>query len=144
MLALIWFAAIAVGVFITTRYTLVISPWLPSNLILNAIRTRRGLKWGVPAMLLAIPYFAIAYWCTVAIDTGATGLLHLVVLICIISGFKFIWIGPSASSTSPRPASANTPSIGATHAAPRRTATRPRTYLPLSPSTLGTETSGPD
>lgn len=46
MLALIWFAAIAVGVFITTRYTLVISPWLPSNLILNAIRTRRGLKWG--------------------------------------------------------------------------------------------------
>ncbi|OFL64935.1 MULTISPECIES: hypothetical protein [unclassified Brevibacterium] len=94
MLALIWFAAIAVGVFITTRYTLVISPWLPSNLILNAIRTRRGLKWGVPAMLLAIPYFAIAYWCTVAIDTGATGLLHLVVLICIISGFKFIWIGP--------------------------------------------------
>ena len=94
MLALIWFAAIAVGVFITTRYTVVITPWLPSNLVLNAIRTRRGLKWGLPAMLLAIPYFALAYWCTVTIDNGGPGWLHLVVLIGIWSGFKFVWIGP--------------------------------------------------
>lgn len=94
MLALIWFAAIAVGVFITTRYTVVVSPWLPSNIVLNAIRTRRGLKWGPPAMLLAIPYFALAYWCTVTIDNGGPGWLHLVVLICIWSGFKFVWIGP--------------------------------------------------
>lgn len=31
---------------------------MPTNIVLDAIRTRRGLKWGVPAMLLAIPYLA--------------------------------------------------------------------------------------
>lgn len=28
---------------------------MPTNIALDAIRTRRGLKWGVPAMLLGIP-----------------------------------------------------------------------------------------
>ncbi|HWL59639.1 MAG TPA: hypothetical protein VNQ48_02010 [Microbacteriaceae bacterium] len=35
--------------------------YMPSNILLDLIRTRRGLKWGIPAMLLAIPYFAVAY-----------------------------------------------------------------------------------
>ena len=30
--------------------------YMPTNILLDAIRTRRGLKWGVPAMLLAVPY----------------------------------------------------------------------------------------
>ena len=32
----------------------------PTNLLLNAIRTRRALKWAIPAMLLAVPYFYAA------------------------------------------------------------------------------------
>lgn len=67
---------------------------LPSNIALDLIRSRRGLKWGVPAMLISGVYFAIAYWCTVSIDNGGPGWLHLVVLICIWSAFKFLIMGP--------------------------------------------------
>ena len=34
--------------------------YMPTNILLDAIRTRRGLKWGVPAMLLAAPYLLAA------------------------------------------------------------------------------------
>lgn len=47
--------------------------YLPSNLLLDRIRTRNGLKWGLLAMLLAVPYFAAAYWCTTAIAGGPAG-----------------------------------------------------------------------
>lgn len=30
--------------------------YMPTNIALDAIRSRRGLKWGTPAMLLAAPY----------------------------------------------------------------------------------------
>ena len=30
--------------------------YMPTNILLDAIRARRGLRWGVLAMLLAIPY----------------------------------------------------------------------------------------
>jgi hypothetical protein len=46
-------------------------------------RTRRGLKWGLPVMLLTVPYFAIANWCTTLIDHGAPGWLYPIVLICL-------------------------------------------------------------
>lgn len=69
---------------------------LPSNIALDLIRSRRGLKWGVPAMLISGLYFAIAYWCTVKIDTGGPGWewLHMVVLVCFWSAFKFLIMGP--------------------------------------------------
>lgn len=41
-----------------TRYFL--RRYMPTNMFLDAIRTRRGLKWGVPAMLLALPYLYAA------------------------------------------------------------------------------------
>jgi len=68
--------------------------YMPINILLDLIRTRRGLKWGVPAMLLAIPYFGVAYWCTTIIGNGGRGWLNLVVLICVWSGLKMLWIGP--------------------------------------------------
>ncbi|MDO5644971.1 MAG: sulfate permease [Dermabacter sp.] len=68
--------------------------YMPSNIVLDLIRTRVGLKWGVPAMLLAILYFGAAYWCTTIIGAGGPGWLNLVVLICAWSGFKMLWIGP--------------------------------------------------
>src|SRR5690625_7358931 len=43
--------AIAVAAYPLRRY-------LPTARIRDAVMTRRGLKWGVPAMLLAIPYLA--------------------------------------------------------------------------------------
>ncbi len=68
--------------------------YLPSNVLLDAIRTRRGLKWGVPAMLLAIPYLLVANLCVRLIAENGPGWLHLVVLVCIWSAFKMLWIGP--------------------------------------------------
>lgn len=68
--------------------------YMPSNRLLAAIRTRQGLKWGVPAMLLAFPYLAIANLCTSLIDRGTPAWLHLVVLWGIWNAFKFVLNGP--------------------------------------------------
>jgi hypothetical protein len=67
---------------------------MPTNILLDAIRTRRGLKWGVPAILLAIPYLFAASICTALIDWGASRWLYVVALVCIWNALKFIVIGP--------------------------------------------------
>lgn len=72
----------------------ILRAWLPSNILLDLIRTRNGLKWGVPAMLIAGIYFAIANWCTITIPHGGPGVLHLVFLVCVWSAFKFLIMGP--------------------------------------------------
>jgi hypothetical protein len=86
MIRLLWAASTNIHYF-TRRY-------LPSNILLDAIRTRRGLKWGVPAMLLAVPYLLVAHLCVRLIANGGPGWLHLVVLVCIWSALKMLWIGP--------------------------------------------------
>ncbi len=68
--------------------------YAPTNLLLDAIRTRRGLKWGIPAMLLAVPYFYVAAICTTMINEGGPGWLHLLVLLLVWNALKFFWIGP--------------------------------------------------
>lgn len=68
--------------------------YAPTNLLINAIRTRRGLKWGIPAMLLAVPYFYAAAICTTIINDGGPGWLYLLVLLFVWNAFKFLWIGP--------------------------------------------------
>ncbi len=68
--------------------------YAPTNLLLNASRTRRGLKWGVPAMLLAEVYFYAAAICTTIINDGGPGWLYLLVLLSVWHAFKFLWIGP--------------------------------------------------
>jgi len=86
MIRLLWAASAQVRYFLR-RY-------MPSNIILDLLRTRQGLKWGVPAMLLAVPYLAIAHWCTTLIGGGAPGWLHLVVLVCIWNALKMMLFGP--------------------------------------------------
>lgn len=68
--------------------------YMPTNIALDAIRTRRGLKWGVPAMLLAVPYMYAASLLTVLIDDGAPGWLYLLVLLFIWNALKFAIVGP--------------------------------------------------
>ncbi|NNG40872.1 sulfate permease [Flexivirga sp. ID2601S] len=68
--------------------------YAPTNLLLNAILTRRGLKWGVSAMLLAGVYFYTAAICTTIINDGGPGWLYLLVLVFVWNAFKFLWIGP--------------------------------------------------
>lgn len=68
--------------------------FMPSNVLLERIRRRRGLKWGVLAMLLAVPYLAVAVWCSGAIDHGAPGWLNLVIIVCLWNMMKFLVMGP--------------------------------------------------
>lgn len=68
--------------------------YMPTNILLDAIRTRRGLKWGIPAMLLAAPYLLAASVCTTLIADGAPGWLNLLVLLCLWNTMKLIVMGP--------------------------------------------------
>lgn len=72
----------------------ILRAWLPTNVLCDAIYTRRGLKWGVPAMLLAGPYLYAAAICRELIEDGGPGWLHLLVILSIWNMFKMLWIGP--------------------------------------------------
>lgn len=78
-----------------TRYYL--RRYMPTNVELDAIRTRRGLKWGVSAMLLAILYLFAASICTSLIADGGPGWLNLIVLWGVWNAMKFLIKGPVAS-----------------------------------------------
>lgn len=66
----------------------------PTNRIRDAVYTRRGLKWGIPAMLLAAPYSAAVNLLTDHIEQGGPGWLHLLVLLCAWNALKMLWLGP--------------------------------------------------
>ncbi|MCG7433315.1 sulfate permease [Kocuria indica] len=68
--------------------------YVPSDRLLDTIRTRRGLKWGIPAMLVAVPYLLLANLCTTLLANGGPGWLNLVVLVCVWNSFKFLIAGP--------------------------------------------------
>lgn len=86
MLRLLWNLSIRVRLFLRT--------YMPTNILLDALRTRRGLKWGVPAMLIAAPYLLGAWLLTVWIADGGPGWLNLLVLLFIWNGLKFLVFGP--------------------------------------------------
>lgn len=66
----------------------------PTNALLRRLRTRRCLKWCVPAMLLGIAYMWAAAVCTTIIDRGGPDWLHALVLLFIWNGLKFLINGP--------------------------------------------------
>ena len=68
--------------------------YAPTNLLISATRTRRDLRWGIPAMLLAIPYLLAASWCVTIIEAGGPGWLNLVVLLCAWNSIKLTLNGP--------------------------------------------------
>lgn len=69
--------------------------YAPSNIVLYAIRTRRrGLKWGLPAMLLAIPYWLAAKHFVALVEAGGDPWLNLLVLWAGWNAIKFVMIGP--------------------------------------------------
>ena len=68
--------------------------WMPTNILLDRLRTRRGLKWGVPAMLLGVVYLLIAATCTGLIDQGWSEWLYLAFIWALWNGLKFLPFGP--------------------------------------------------
>ena len=67
---------------------------MPTNILLALIRRRSGLKWGVPAMLVAVPYVMAAIWCADLVDHGGPGWLNLIILVCLWNAMKFVAMGP--------------------------------------------------
>lgn len=68
--------------------------YFPSNIALAWLRTRDGLKWGVPAMLLALGYRALAEWLHAEGQASGQGWMSVLALICAISAIKFAVNGP--------------------------------------------------
>ncbi|WP_369062245.1 sulfate permease [Kocuria rhizophila] len=85
MFRLIWAASVR------TRDIL---SYAPTNVLVAATRTRRGLRWGIPAMLLAVPYLLAAHWWVTTIEAGGPGWLNLVVLLCGWNSIKLTLNGP--------------------------------------------------
>lgn len=86
MIRLLW------ALSVRTRYFL--RRYMPTNILLDLIRSRRGLKWGIPAMLLAAPYLLAASICTDLIADGAPGWLNILVILFIWNAMKFLIMGP--------------------------------------------------
>lgn len=86
MIRLLWAASLRARHFLR-RY-------MPTNILLDLIHTRRGLKWGIPAMLLAAPYLLAANFCTHRLADGGPGWLNLLALLFIWNAMKFAFMGP--------------------------------------------------
>ncbi|MFC8682336.1 sulfate permease [Microbacterium ureisolvens] len=67
---------------------------MPTNILIRATHTRRGLKWGVPAMLLAVVYVVIGAALAQWVAGGASGWINLLVLVCLWNALKFVVNGP--------------------------------------------------
>ena len=79
---------------IVVRARVILRRLMPTNLVLDAIHTRRGLKWGVPAMLLAVPYGLAAVYCVGLVERGAAGWLNLLAVLFVWNALKFLVAGP--------------------------------------------------
>lgn len=70
--------------------------WAPTNLLLDRIRSRRGRKWGIPAMLLVVPFVLAAAACVSGNRDGGPGWLNLLVILFIWDALKFLVMGPAS------------------------------------------------
>lgn len=80
---------------LTARVHYAVRRFLPTNIALDAIHSRRGLKWGVPTMLIAFPYLLAAAFCIGFVEDGGSGWLSLLALLFVWNAFKFIISGPA-------------------------------------------------
>ena len=80
---------------LTARIHYAVRRFLPTNIALDAIHSRRGLKWGVPAILIALPYLLAAAFCVGLVKDGGSGWLSLLALLFVWNALKFIISGPA-------------------------------------------------
>ena len=68
--------------------------YAPTNIALDYLRSRRGLKWALPAALVFTPmYWGAGYAVTTVIEDGGPGRLNLVSALCAWNGLKFAMMG---------------------------------------------------
>lgn len=82
MFRLIWISSIYVRSFMRR--------FMPSNIAITALRTRSGLKWAAPAMLLSVPYLFAASYVATLVDGGASKWFYVIFLACIWNALKFV------------------------------------------------------
>ena len=82
MFRLIWIISIYVRSFMRR--------FMPSNIAITALRTRSGLKWAAPAILLSVPYLFGASYFAALIDGGASQWLYVIFVVCIWNALKFV------------------------------------------------------
>lgn len=68
--------------------------YAPTNILLTRFRSRRGLKWGIPAMLIGAAYIVLAAIITTLIGHGWSEWLYLLFFLCLYNGLKFLLFGP--------------------------------------------------
>lgn len=84
MFAFVWAVSVRTGM-LARRF-------MPTIRLLDALHTRRGLKWGVPAMLLAVPYGLAAAAFAGMADAG--GWFSVFALLFAWNACKFLVAGP--------------------------------------------------
>jgi hypothetical protein len=68
--------------------------YMPSNILLERLRTGRGLMWSpLVGFVLAAGYLVVASFTTEQLAAGGPGWLNLLVLICIWDAMKFAAMG---------------------------------------------------
>lgn len=80
--------------YMLTRIHGVLQRTAPSNRMLTWLRSRSGLRWGIPAMLIGVAYIYVAAVITAGIDRGWPEPLYLLVILFIFNGLKFLVFGP--------------------------------------------------
>jgi hypothetical protein len=82
MIALVWSLSVAIR-----RY---LCSYMPTNIAIALLRSRRGLKWAMPAALALVPtYLFAAAMASAAVDHGGPGWLNILVLLCAWNAMKF-------------------------------------------------------
>lgn len=85
MLTLMWHLSTAIRGYL--RF------YMPSNIALDLLRTRRGLKWAIPVALVAVPVYLFAMsLCATVVADGGPGWLNLLVILLFWNAMKFAWM----------------------------------------------------
>jgi hypothetical protein len=79
---------------VTARTHYAVRRFMPTNIVLDAIHTRRGLQWGVLVMLLAVPYAFASVFCAGLVEAGGSGWLNLLALLFVWNALKLLVAGP--------------------------------------------------
>jgi hypothetical protein len=87
MFAFVWAVSVRTAMF-ARRF-------MPTSRVMDALHTRRGLKWGMPATLLAVPYGLAAIAFAGMADAG--GWFSVLALMCVWNACKFLVAGPATA-----------------------------------------------
>jgi hypothetical protein len=68
--------------------------YMPSNVAIDLLRTRRGLKWALPVALIMVPaYLFASAMASAGVGDSGLGWLNVLVLMFCWNAMKFAWLG---------------------------------------------------